>query len=363
MKITESRIDMQSSHARLDQREMHESLTVRWSGQQRPGDRPSLALQDEDIPSAQVRLSRESQEALLRDAQSGAALRSHAEKAERAESVSDEASDPLASDPTLIVVRSMIEFLTGEKIKIFDASRLQTEETVEISPPPAQTQGPVIEYRARESVSEQESTQFAAEGFIQTADGRQISFSLSFEMERSYRRDTEINVTVGQSEPPRQKKDPLVINFGGTAAQLTEQRFSFDIDSDGNNDQVAMVTGGSGFLALDRNSNGKIDNGSELFGSRTGDGFAELAALDTDRNGWIDENDAGYTRLTVWLPTQDKQLSLQQAGVGAIHLGRVDSPFDIKDSSNQLLGSVRTSGVYLKEDGSAGSIQQVDLAV
>jgi len=47
--------------------------------------------------------------------------------------------------------------------------------------------------------------------------------------------------------------------------------------------------------------------------------------------------------------------------VGAIYLGHVDTPFTIKDESNQLLAQVRDSGLFLEEDGGVGSVQQVDL--
>ena len=48
---------------------------------------------------------------------------------------------------------------------------------------------------------------------------------------------------------------------------------------------------------FDRNGNGKADNGSELFGVASGNGFADLRRLDEDRNGWIDESDAAFDRL------------------------------------------------------------------
>lgn len=64
------------------------------------------------------------------------------------------------------------------------------------------------------------------------------------------------------------------------AASLTERDFAFDIDLDGHADQIAFVGTGSGFLALDRNGDGEINDGSELFGPESGDGFAELAAYD-----------------------------------------------------------------------------------
>jgi hypothetical protein len=103
-----------------------------------------------------------------------------------------------------------------------------------------------------------------------------------------------------------------------------------------------------------------------LFGARTGDGFAELAALDGDKNGWIDENDAVYSQLSIWIKNAsgaDILRSLEEANVGAISVSRVSTPFSIKDANNDLQGQVRSSGVYLQENGGVGSIQQIDLTV
>ena len=159
-------------------------------------------------------------------------------------------------------------------------------------------------------------------------------------------------------------KDPLVLNFNGNAAELTTTRFSFDIDSDGQQDQIAFTGPNSGFLALDRNNDGVINNGSELFGPTTGQGFAELAAYDQDGNQWIDENDSIYNKLRIWSKDaqgQDQLIALGQRGVGAIYLGQVTSPFALKDSDNNLLGQIRSSGVFLQENGVAGTVQQIDL--
>ena len=86
--------------------------------------------------------------------------------------------------------------------------------------------------------------------------------------------------------------------------------------------------------------------------------------LDDDRNGWIDESDAAFDRLQVWTRDgagTDRLQSLGEAGVGAIGLGNIATPFDIKNNANQLLGQIRSSGIVLQENGAAGTIQQIDL--
>jgi hypothetical protein len=148
--------------------------------------------------------------------------------------------------------------------------------------------------------------------------------------------------------------------------RTTSQRFKFDLNSDGQAEEINFLSGNSGFLAFDRNGDGKINNGSELFGAKSGNGFLELSALDSDQNGWIDENDAAYEQLSVWRKDgegKDHLATLKQANVGAISLVHLDTPFDIKTGNNALLGQIRSSGLFLQEDGKAGSVQQIDLTV
>jgi hypothetical protein len=157
-------------------------------------------------------------------------------------------------------------------------------------------------------------------------------------------------------------QDPLVLNFQAATTALGSRRISFDLDLDGKADSVATPAGGSLFLALDRNRNGRFDDGSELFGARTGDGFAELAALDDDGDGWIDEDDAAFDQLRVW-DGEKTTLSLREAGVGAIHVGSVATPFTLGGSDATATGLVRSTGVWLAETGGAHTVQQVDIVV
>ena len=65
----------------------------------------------------------------------------------------------------------------------------------------------------------------------------------------------------------------MVINFQGTGAELSDLRFTFDMDTDGMSEDNAFVGPGSGFLILDKNGDGVINDGRELFGPQSGDGF------------------------------------------------------------------------------------------
>jgi len=157
--------------------------------------------------------------------------------------------------------------------------------------------------------------------------------------------------------------DPLVINFDGDIPDLNSKTFNFDIDMDGKSDQISMLKQGSGFLALDRNDNGKIDDGYELFGTQNGNGFLDLKRYDKDSNNWIDENDLIFDKLRVWMKSEneDTLVGLGEIGLGAIYLGYAEGDFDIKDEG-KTLGRVKSNGLYLNEDGTSGLITQIDFA-
>ncbi|WP_321531547.1 hypothetical protein [uncultured Desulfuromonas sp.] len=295
--------------------------------------------------------------------------------AHNAQQIQTEIVDPLdTEDPieelNILLLKRLTEMLTGKEIKLNHkiniAQSLQKQATAaQLSIQPQESDIPEnfgLVYSYHESYHEQESVNFSAQAQVTTADGRQIDLNVELNMSREFHQEMNVNVRAGQA-----LKDPLVINFNGTAAQLTTDKISFDLDLDGQQDQISFVTPGSGFLALDKNSDGVINDGSELFGPTTNDGFSELAAYDNDGNMWIDEQDSIYDRLRIWTRDSDgnqKLLSLGQAGIGAIYLGSTSTPFSLTDSSdNSLLGQTRETGIFLHEDGRAGTIQELDLVV
>lgn len=211
-------------------------------------------------------------------------------------------------------------------------------------------------------VMEQESTSFSAAGVARTADGREIQFNVDLQMSRAFAgsffssKDEQVVLT-----------DPLVINLSSDTATVSDQKFYFDLDADGRKEEISSLGSGSGFLAYDKNNDGVINDGSELFGTKSGDGFADLAQYDQDGNGWIDENDSIFNDLKVWVKDEDgsdRLLNLKEANVGAIYLGSANTQFHLNDAvTNETKGVIQKSGVFLHETGEVGTIQHVDLAV
>ena len=208
--------------------------------------------------------------------------------------------------------------------------------------------------------SERETTAFQSQGFATAEDGRAIHFDVAFSMSREFTANYE---TVKSEDVIM--TDPLIINLDSDVASLSGAKFEFDLDADGETEKISFAGQGSGFLALDANGNGAIDDGSELFGTQSGDGFADLATYDDDGNGWIDENDAVYDKLRVWTKDadgKDNLMTLKEANVGATYLDSARTEFSLNDAAtNEAQGVIRRTGVYLKETGEAGTVQHVDL--
>jgi hypothetical protein len=271
-------------------------------------------------------------------------------------------------DPKLAVMRLILESLTGKKIRIVSfspgtsgaTSAAGAAASAENVGSPRQGWG--MEYDLVERVSEEETMRFSAVGQVRTADGRAMDFQLALVMERQFAQETGIHLRAGDAL----LLDPLAINFAGNAAELSDMRVSFDLDGDGRKEEISFLGQGSGFLALDRNGDGIVNNGLELFGPASGRGFSELARLDGDANGWLDENDPRHADLRVWMKDAagaDHLYSLAEKNVGAIFLGAVMTPFSLKSEENALLGRIRESSVFLAETGGAGTVQEIDLAV
>lgn len=211
------------------------------------------------------------------------------------------------------------------------------------------------EVSVEKEYKESQKLDVSMSGFIYTAS-KKVEINIDISMSHSF---------VSNHEIVRQQfYDPLVLNFDGELPDLENTNFSFDIDANGECDQISMLKKGSGFLALDKNSNNKIDDGLELFGTLNGDGFADLRRYDSEGNGWIDENDSIFNSLRIWLKTEeeDRLVALGEVGIGAIYLGSANGQFDIKNEKNETLGRIRANGLFLNEDGTSGIISQIDFA-
>jgi len=207
--------------------------------------------------------------------------------------------------------------------------------------------------------SESESLMLQATGSVTTQEGAVLDIALQSFLSREDSYEAFTVQSVGALV------DPLVINLEGGLARIDlSKTFLFDLNGDGNQDEIALLGRNNGFLAYDKNENGIIDEGSELFGTKSGDGFADLSEYDEDANGWIDENDSIFARLKIWQKSavQDNLISLNQAQVGALLLESTESSFRYKNgaTTDALL---QKSGLVLFENGTAGWMSHVDFVI
>lgn len=375
MRIGSSSIQLAGAGTSVERQTKDESLKM-WIGNTRPvfaDENPAgLIVAPEtttanDSSGVTLNLSAEGKAALEKQ-MAAAAAGNIEEEDELSELISDK------DKQKILMLEKMIEALTGKRIK-FVLPDIDGLEKIKANAQVLQSGGQLrsaavqqpsgwgMEYDLHETYYEKQTMDFSAEGIVKTADGREINIDLELSMSREFSSRLDISVRAGDAV---RKVDPLVVNFSSPAAKLTNNKFSFDIDSDGDDDQISFATGGSGFLAFDANNDGTINNGSELFGPQSGNGFNDLARYDSDSNGWIDENDDIYSKLRIWTKDEngnDQLFALGAKGIGAIYLGNVATNYDLKTGSNQELGSIARSGIYLRENGLAGTIQHVDLAL
>ncbi len=130
---------------------------------------------------------------------------------------------------------------------------------------------------------------------------------------------------------------PLVLDLDGNGVQTLNVAagVQFDIKASGAKVNTGWVGSGDGLLALDRNGDGKINDGSELFGSavtladgsKAANGYQALAALDSNGDGKIDAKDGAFAELKVWVDSNADGISqaaelttLAQRGIASLDL-------------------------------------------
>jgi hypothetical protein len=167
---------------------------------------------------------------------------------------------------------------------------------------------------------------------------------------------------------------PLALDLDGNGVRTMSGIAGavFDVNADGQAESVGWLSNTDAWLALDRNGNGLIDDGSELFGSGTTmpdaskalDGFAALRVLDSNQDGVIDSNDAAFGKLSLWVDANSNAKTdpgelrtLTQAGIQSLSL--VAKPTAIIDQGN-LIGLM---GSYTTIDGQTPEMADVWLSV
>lgn len=198
-----------------------------------------------------------------------------------------------------------------------------------------------------------QAVQASFSGELQLTDGSSISFAFDFSMAVSWAR-------YSYTEQPLQ--DPLVVSLTGSPVQLTEQNMLFDLNSNGNKVKLPQLAAQQYYLAADRSQDQQINNGAELFGPQTGQGFAELAKFDDNGNGFIDPGDDIWQYLYLWRPNE-QLLCMNDTKLGAFSISSAATPMPLLDKQQHKTGEIQRSGLAFTADAKPVLVQQIDLVV
>ncbi|NRA61973.1 MAG: type I secretion C-terminal target domain-containing protein, partial [Psychrobium sp.] len=164
-------------------------------------------------------------------------------------------------------------------------------------------------------------------------------------------------------------RTPIILDLDGDGVETIDvsEGVLFDIDGDGDKDNVGWVGKDDGLLVRDINNDGQIDV-TELFGDNTvkqdgsvaADGFVAMADLDSNQDGVLDALDDAFSELKVWqdknsdgVVQEGEMLSLEEAGVSSISLAYTDS--SIESNGNVIY----KEGTYLDADGNEKELADV----
>jgi hypothetical protein len=166
---------------------------------------------------------------------------------------------------------------------------------------------------------------------------------------------------------------PLVLDLDGDGIELkgrTSSRARFDMDGNGGADDTGWIGQGDGFLVIDLNGDGLVDNAAELslLGLKSGakNSFEALETLDSDRNGRVDAGDARFGELRIWsdgngngVTDAGELMTVAEHGIASIGLS-IQAPQQqpVKLGENAVIAT----GAFMRVNGSTGTVADAALA-
>ncbi len=177
-------------------------------------------------------------------------------------------------------------------------------------------------------------------------------------------------------------RDPLVLDLDGDGIETVGINplapVLFDHDNDGVRTGTGWIKSDDGLLVLDRNGNGTIDGGAELFGDNTpgaagalaANGYIALQGQDTNADGQINSQDTSYTQLRVWRDLNQDGISqagelqtLSQAGIASIGVAGTATNVNLAAMTNGCaVGNTQiTSGSFTRTNRTTGQSWMAEL--
>jgi Ca2+-binding RTX toxin-like protein len=170
-------------------------------------------------------------------------------------------------------------------------------------------------------------------------------------------------------------RDPIILDLDGDGLETVglASNVYFDHDGDGVLTRTGWASKDDALLVWDRNANGSIDNGAELFGDFTPlpngtlapNGYAALAALDSNQDGILDANDPAFAELKIWRDASQDGVSqageligLSDAGIVSLNLTNT-----LKNQPLNNGNMLSREGSFTRADGSTSSMGEYRLAI
>ncbi|MDE6745749.1 MAG: hypothetical protein K2J72_03815, partial [Oscillospiraceae bacterium] len=164
--------------------------------------------------------------------------------------------------------------------------------------------------------------------------------------------------------------DPLILDLDGDGynVETKENGANFDLDKNGFAEKINW-TSRDGFLCLDLNNNGAIDDGGELFGDQTlladgitaKNGFEALAQYDSNGDGVIDADDEIFDSLRIWVDADGNGISgdgelktLSELGIVSINLG-----YENVNAETGTEATIGNTATFTREDGTTGGVGEL----
>jgi hypothetical protein len=258
------------------------------------------------------------------------------------------------------IIQSMFKAITGEDLQLFAPQALEGQaEQVSVQQPsqaPNQTDtrdtGSV--YRQSLSYFEAQTFTFDAKGSINTKDGQSVSFSVSLSMSRIFYAETDTTLRTTEAA----NAEPLIVNYAGSAAELTATHFEFVLDANGSQGQINR-SGTQTPGAIPEQTGDSL----ESRGAAT-DHIESPAIKETKNNRLIGLANAIYQQLRIWQRHADgsqQLLALGEKNIGALYLGHLTNPLQSKTEQNSpVLSEVADSSMSLQQNTRTETVQQIN---
>ena len=161
----------------------------------------------------------------------------------------------------------------------------------------------------------------------------------------------------------------LDLDGDGIETRGADGRVLFDHDGDGIKNGTGWVRSDDGLLVLDRNSNGTIDNGGELFGvdttksdgKKATDGFDALSDLDSNDDGVFDAKDTRFAEVRIWRDLNQDGVSQSKSQVVGMDLparpALMPGPDELSTLSANNIRSIRLGKTSARTDLGNGNVQ------